>query len=146
MSESDIEDIFRARGKKRQMRYRKLPAYVHRFLGPCEGGFAVDLPSVNPRTLWADVQWVRRQWSNPRSRLRGEANFPAAIPKRNIGRMEAATASAPLSSPEPASNIPEVCPKCGNDVLVNIKELGNIKDGSLWWVRCWACGWRAPMT
>ncbi len=139
VSESDIEEIFRAHGKSRQMRYNNLPARVHRFLGSRGAGFAVDLPSVNPRRLWADVQWVRRQWTNPRSRLTGEGNFPTAIPKHTLG-IEAPTASAHRSSPGPASNIPEICPKCGNDVL------GTIEQDSLHWVRCWKCGWSAPMT
>jgi len=136
--ESDIEEIFRIHGKSRQMRYNKLPARVHRFLGPCEGGFAVDLPSVQPRTLWAGVRWVRRQWTHPRSRLRGEGTFPGAI-SQTIG-IEAPTASAPRRAPELIANIPEMCPKCGNDVLANIQA------SSLLWVRCWKCGWSAPMT
>jgi hypothetical protein len=139
VSVSDIEEIFRTHGKKRQMHYKKLPARVHRFLGPCEAGFAVDLPRVHPRRLWADVQWVRRQWTNPRSRLTGEGTFPTAIPKQRVG-MEGPTTSAHCSSPGPASSSPEICPKCGNDVL------GTIEYDSLYWVRCWKCGWSAPMT
>jgi hypothetical protein len=136
-SESDIEEILQAHGRRRQMRYNKLPAHVHRFLGPCEGGFAVDLPSAHPRTLWADVQWVRRQWTNPMARLRGDRNFPAASPKREIG-MDAAVL-APLRLPDPVSHMPKICPKCRNSVLATNK------DGSLLWVRCWECGWSTPL-
>ena len=137
VSESEVEEIFRVHGKERQMRYDKLPARVHRFLGPCDVGFAVDLPRVNPRRLWADVQWVRRQWTNPMARLRGERNFPAASPKREIG-MDAAVL-APLRSPDPVSHMPKVCPKCRSNVLATNE------DGSLLWVRCWACGWSTPL-
>jgi hypothetical protein len=138
VSESDIEEIFRAYGLTRQKHYDTLPARVHRFLGPCDAGFAVDLPSVHPRTLWADVQWVRRQWTNPRSRLSGEGNFPATIPKEEIG-MDAPAVLAPLRSPDPLSHMREGCPKCRNKVLATHQE------GSLLWVRCWACGWSAPV-
>jgi hypothetical protein len=139
VSESDIEGILQAQGKSRQMRFRKLPVRVHRFLGPCDAGFAVDVPSVNPRRLWADVQWVRRQWTNPRSRLSGEGNVPATILPKQENGMDAPAVLAPLRSPNPVSHIPEICPKCRNPVLATHEE------GSLLWVRCWACGWSAPL-
>lgn len=71
-----IEQLFAAGDDQRLSLYRALPLSIGRFLGSSAENELGELPRVDRHTLWASVDWARRQWTNPACRARDERLFP----------------------------------------------------------------------
>jgi len=108
-----MEKIFEARGEERLKVYRELPDRVQRFLGPEFDAQLSEVPRVDRHTLWASVEWARRQWVNPSVRVHSEPLFsPQRYRPNDEGESPGSRSaeSAPALHPERA---PELCSKCG---------------------------------
>jgi len=134
VSKRAIEELVAADSKKRPTLYNRLPESVRRLLGSDGQGNVIAAPRAGPRTLWASVQWARRQWTNPSVRGRREGPFPNAVQQKTKSRATAEPGD--LLSSDFLSTIPTSCLKCRSS-----GGLDQFREGDLTCLRCRLCGW-----